>query len=592
MLRASPPLTVGQASHYYKSEFSLGDYYAEREVEGIVASCWHGYGAERLGLSGRVKSDEFTHLLQGQDPSGRRVLVAHREGLNERRAGWDVTVSPHKSVSLTALAGGDSRLLKAHDRAVEEALSELERHVQAWVHGGREVVTTGEMVAASFRHETSRALDPQLHSHCVVLNVTRRADGEWRAVDARGVFRAQRRANEIYQAELRKELLALGYEVQSYKDGRSGRQRMTGIAGFNDEHLKHFSNRSREIEKELKARGLRSGRHAERVALATRKTKAKEIDREALLWNWRTAVREVGLRFPTWEKERLVSPGRLSPVRERELLTRVAVNGARDHLSERRAVFRLSELEREALARGRDSGVTIDDVRKDILSRDDLVVADRSDAVLARVTTERAIEEERAPSSVAAAAARLSPCRSECVASARTSCASRATSSGTRIVSWLRHSRRAFRSRGSLSSGSSMKPVCCRAARRKSCSTGRESGSQGRTGRRPATAPCGEGGLAFRALNRARGNRDRAPGCDPPAERRGPPRGHEGRIRTGRRQPGSRAPRARRPCGRDPGPARAARRPSSGAGHRLTAWATCCALCAVAGASTPASGRE
>ncbi len=396
MLRASPPLTVGQASHYYRSEFSLGDYYAERESEGIVASRWHGRGAEQLGLSGRVKADHFARLLEGKDPSGREVLVAHREGLDERRAGWDVTVSPHKSVSLTALVGGDSRLLEAHDRAVSKAVAELERHAQAWVHGGRDVVTTGNVIAASFRHETSQALDPQLHSHCVVLNITRRADGEWRAIDARGIFRAQRLSNEIYQAELRKELLSLGYEVCSYKDGRSGRQRVTGIAGFKDEHLKHFSKRSREIERELKAHGLRSGRHAERVALATRKAKAKGIDREALLWNWRIAAREAGLVFPKWEKERLVSPGRLDPARELELSARVAVNGARDHLSERRAVFSLSELEREALSRGRDRGVTIDGVRKEVFSRDDLVVADRGDAVVARVTTSKAIEEERA----------------------------------------------------------------------------------------------------------------------------------------------------------------------------------------------------
>jgi hypothetical protein len=130
--------------------------------------------------------------------------------------------------------------------------------------------------------------------------------------------------------------------------------------------------------------------------VATRKAKEKGIDREALLWNWRTAAREAGIRFPKWEKERVVSPGRLSPARELELSTRVAVNGARNHLSERRAVFTLSELEREALARGRDRGVTIDDVRKDIFGRDDVVVADRADAVRAQVTTERAIEEERA----------------------------------------------------------------------------------------------------------------------------------------------------------------------------------------------------
>src|SRR5213593_24139 len=141
MLRASPPLTVGQASHYYKSEFSRGDYYTERESEGIVASRWHGRGAEELGLIGRVKADDFSHLLEGHDSSGEHVLVPHREGLSERRAGWDVTISPHKSVSLVALIGGDSRLLEAHDRAVGRALAELERHTQAWTHGGRDVDT-------------------------------------------------------------------------------------------------------------------------------------------------------------------------------------------------------------------------------------------------------------------------------------------------------------------------------------------------------------------------------------------------------------------------------------------------------------------
>jgi conjugative relaxase-like TrwC/TraI family protein len=395
MLRASPPLTVGQASHYYKSEFSRGDYYTERESEGIVASRWHGRGAGQLGLAGRVSADHFARLLEGRDAAGRTVLVAHREGLSERRAGWDVTISPHKSVSLTALVGGDRRLLDAHDRAVEKALCELERHARSWVHGGRDVETTGLVVAASFRHETSRALDPQLHSHCVILNITRRADGKWRAVDARGIFRAQRLAREIYETELGKELRGLGYEVATYRDGRAGRDRAVGIAGFDPEHLGHFSKRAREIEKVLHSHGLKSRLHGSRVTVATRNAKEKGVDREALLRNWRTAAREIGLRFPKWERERVVTPGRLDPARELEISTWVAVNGAVQHLSERRAVFSLAELEKEALTRGRDLGVTIDHVRKNIFGRDDLVLADPGDAVVARVTTARAIEDER-----------------------------------------------------------------------------------------------------------------------------------------------------------------------------------------------------
>ena len=93
--------------------------------------------------------------------------------------------------------------------------------------------------------------------------------------------------------------------------------------------------------------------------------KAKGIDREALLWSWRTAAREAGLVFPKPEKDRFVPRGYLDPRRELELSTRLSVNGARDHLSERRAVFSLSDLERETLARGREHGVTIDEVRKE-----------------------------------------------------------------------------------------------------------------------------------------------------------------------------------------------------------------------------------
>jgi hypothetical protein len=256
------------------------------------------------------------------------------------------------------------------------------------------VETTGVVVTASFRHETSRALDPQLHSHCVILSMTRRSDGEWRAVDARGIFRAQRLAREIYETELGKQLRGLGYEVVTYRDGRAGRDRALGIAGFDPEYLKHFSKRSREIEKALQSHGLKSRLHGSRVTVATRNAKEKGMDREALWRNWRTAAREIGLQFPKWERERLVTPGRLDPARQLELSTWVAVNGAVQHLAERRAVFSLAEFEKEALTRGRDLGVTIDDVRRNIFGRDDLVVANRADAVVARVTT-AAIEDER-----------------------------------------------------------------------------------------------------------------------------------------------------------------------------------------------------
>jgi conjugative relaxase-like TrwC/TraI family protein len=178
MLRISPAITATQATHYYRSEFARGDYYTEDNT--IVASKWAGAGADFLGLCGAVRPDEFAHVLAGHDSLG-RTLVPARAGKAERRAAWDITISPHKSVSLVALVHGDQRVLDAHDRAVEVALAELERHAQAWAGGGRETVTTGSSVIATFRHETSRAVDPQLHTHCVVMNMTRRGS-EWRAL--------------------------------------------------------------------------------------------------------------------------------------------------------------------------------------------------------------------------------------------------------------------------------------------------------------------------------------------------------------------------------------------------------------------------
>lgn len=230
----------------------------------------------------------------------------------------------------------------------------------------------------------------------MLLNITQRGDGEWRAVNARRVFRVQSLAREIYESELRKELVSLGYEVKTYRDGRHGRDRAVGIAGFEPEHLKHFSKRSREIEKALEAGGLKSRLHGSRVTVATRAAKEKGIDRQALLWKWRTTARELGIDFPKWDKARVIDRG--TPPIERELTghARAAVDGAVRHLRERRTVFRVADLERDALASTRDRGVTIDDVRRAIRGHPGLLLVDEKDAVVARVTTAKAIADERA----------------------------------------------------------------------------------------------------------------------------------------------------------------------------------------------------
>src|SRR5919201_4200809 len=169
---------VGRAASYY--EDGADDYYAG---EG-EASAWQGKGAEALALHGSVDPERFRELLAGHvTPGGPSSRSARRHDAKDR-IGIDLTFSAPKSVSLQALVGGDARIVEAHDRAVAFALAAAEERAQTRkkVKGESRVEDTRNLVIAKFRHETSREQDPQLHTHALVLNLTRRSDGEWRAL--------------------------------------------------------------------------------------------------------------------------------------------------------------------------------------------------------------------------------------------------------------------------------------------------------------------------------------------------------------------------------------------------------------------------
>ena len=147
----------------------------------------------------------------------------------QHRAGWDATFSPPKSVSLTALVGGDDRIRAAHGEAVTIALTELERYTQARIGGNRPAETTGQFIAAKFEHDLSRPVDgyaaPQLHTHAVIFNVTERENGQTRALQEHGYFDTQQFATAVYQSELTFRLRQLGYEIEA---GRSGAPEVKG----------------------------------------------------------------------------------------------------------------------------------------------------------------------------------------------------------------------------------------------------------------------------------------------------------------------------------------------------------------------------
>jgi conjugative relaxase-like TrwC/TraI family protein len=180
MLTISKPLSAGQAQSYHAEEFGNAreNYYTEGEQ---IRGEWHGRLAEEWGLRGEVREEHFQWLSEGQHPISGEQLIRHqaaREYTNrhgekvsamEHRAGWDATFSAPKSVSLTALVGGDERVREAHRESVSVALDELERYVQARIGGNLPAETTGKWIAAKFEHDSARPVDgyaaPQLHTH-------------------------------------------------------------------------------------------------------------------------------------------------------------------------------------------------------------------------------------------------------------------------------------------------------------------------------------------------------------------------------------------------------------------------------------------
>lgn len=176
--------SAGQAASYYESD----DYYSEG---GEAPSAWFGEGAKALGLEGEVDRAAFKRGLEGELPNGQQ-LGTIRNGERQHRPGWDMTFSAPKSVSIMAEVAGDRRLIAAHDQAVKTALAYVERHGAATrirTGGDIRTVETGKLAVATFRHNTSREQDPQLHSHSVILNATQDKDGSWRSVESLAFYR-------------------------------------------------------------------------------------------------------------------------------------------------------------------------------------------------------------------------------------------------------------------------------------------------------------------------------------------------------------------------------------------------------------------
>ena len=260
MLTISNPLSASQALAYHAEEFcnARENYYTQGDQ---IRGEWHGRLAGQWGLRGEVGEEHFQRLTEGQHPITGEQLVRHkaaREYVNdhgqkirtmEHRAGWDATFSAPKSVSLTALVGGDEQIREAHQQSVAAALDELERYVQARIGGNLPAETTGKWVAAKFEHDSARPVDgyaaPQLHTHVVFFNLTETEDGGTYSLQPRELYKTQQYATAVYRSELAARLQGMGYEIERGKNGQPE------IKGIHEAYLAASSPRRQQIEEHL-----------------------------------------------------------------------------------------------------------------------------------------------------------------------------------------------------------------------------------------------------------------------------------------------------------------------------------------------------
>lgn len=333
MLSLSNVSSGNTAANYYEV---ADDYY----TSGHGPSAWWGAGAASLGLQGAVEPTEFASLLDGRLPSGESL---HR-GAAGRRGGTDGTFSAPKSVSLQALVGGDRRIINAHCVAVERALAFAEALVACRVteDGSTRSERTGNLVVARFNHDVSRACDPQLHTHCVMINATRRADGQWRATDNQQIYRQKMLLGALYRAELAHELQTLGYGVRlTHLDGRFE------LAHIDEHQVKAFSQRSAAIEAYLKThtgleRSEASAWDKKLVAVITREKKIA-VDRDYLNREWADLSVAQGINY---------SRPSLVAKLEDHVDVAAVLTQAIAHLSERQSVFSRQCIVQAALERG------------------------------------------------------------------------------------------------------------------------------------------------------------------------------------------------------------------------------------------------
>lgn len=357
MISIKPITNSGSATRY----FSESDYYT-KEQDGGVTSQWNGKGADALGLQGNVSPSTFKDLLDGKLPDGQQLGRTTKDGQIEHAKGWDLTFSAPKSVSIMALVAGDKRLIEAHQSAVKTALSFAEKQfvrTRVTENGITRHEQTGNATFASFLHKTSRALDPQLHTHNPIMNATLSKDGKWRSIDSSAIYENSMAIGGVYKMELAALVKELGYETEKGKHGN------IEIKGVDKDLMDAFSKRRQEILKAKEEYGYSTAKGMDKAAVRTRSAKT-DASPEQLNKTWQETAKDHVAQLKesvTLSMKRATQPVK-SSARPTPTLS-VPLTKAIQNLSERNASFTHTDLVKE-VHRWTDSTATVSTIEKTI----------------------------------------------------------------------------------------------------------------------------------------------------------------------------------------------------------------------------------
>jgi conjugative relaxase-like TrwC/TraI family protein len=370
MFTAVAQKNLADAESYFDEHLVQNDYYAAGEIR---PGQWIGAGAERLELKQNVTREQFHALCENQNPNDGERLTQRQQKEDKRRVFYDFTCSAPKSVSVLAVTLDDARLVTAHEEAARIAFRELETFAATRVRkqGSQRDRITGNLTAAAFTHTSSRALDPQLHTHFTVFNATfDEMEKSWKALQAGGMYDAIRYGTAVYRNELAKRVRAIGYPIRPAKHGFE-------IEGVSDEVLKRFSKRSQQRDAVVKEMEQKLGRKLSNnaVALVVHQSRAEKVKGIST-----AEVRE--RQLAQLQPDELQALQKLTTSVQRTQQPRIAglenqtLNHAIAHVFERKSVVPEHELLNTALSH-RFGEVSLADLKSAVKYSPDLVKTER-----------------------------------------------------------------------------------------------------------------------------------------------------------------------------------------------------------------------